>query len=284
MPLSSAIGSLPYPALGDVPNAQTAGAALTAAVDLVSLPQFTSDAAVTAAIPAPANGQRICRTDVGQGAVAVWSSALSRWVYEHALISETTLGADAATITLSSIPQKWSHLRLILNGRAGTSTSTHKYGMEVFAALNGDTTTTNYSFTDETRLDKLISGNTTYGVSTVDASSGSTTSAPTNPVSKTGFTGDVGARLGVLPGESSPASMWGTIESDIFDYAALTATDEVEIMSRAGASVGGAGAYWLSGRDWSSWNGAVPITSIVLGMFSTGKFKAGTHVRLYGWS
>lgn len=131
MTLTSPIGSYPYPALADVPNAQTFGQQLTSALDLTTIPRFASDAAVAAAIPSPTTGQCIMRTDIGYGVLMHWGH--SRWIPESSLIAEVS---NATTdFTFSSIPQYWSSLRIIGHG---FRTSASVVSLAVGVRFNGD--------------------------------------------------------------------------------------------------------------------------------------------------
>jgi hypothetical protein len=68
------------------------------------------------------------------------------------LISEQVLGTSSATITFSSIPQTFKHLRLVITG-TGSSTGL------VYANFNGDVTVGNYDHNEMTMgFSSTISG------------------------------------------------------------------------------------------------------------------------------
>jgi hypothetical protein len=140
MVLYSPIAQLPYPALSDSPNAQSAGQQLTTALDGITLPKFSSDSAVSAAIPSPQNGQCIMRTDVGLGTIMRYSSGSGRWIADNALIAEQTI---TVTTTFSSIPQYWNHLQVIVSGIKTTDAVEYIFGS---LTLNGDNSSGHYNY------------------------------------------------------------------------------------------------------------------------------------------
>lgn len=287
MPLFSTIGSLPYPALTDPPNAQTAGASLTTALDAVTLPQFASAAAVTAAIPSPTNGQRIVRTDVGLGGAEFrYSSGSSRWIpHEGTLLAENTVsGTTTSSVTFSSIPQDFRDLRLVVQGGCGTGGS-NLYGVQVSIQLNGDTTQNNYVFSGGYNLDQQVSGGTqTYGMSAITGTGGTVGTAGGSPPTsiRNGTAGDPGARIGLLPGPSLP-SVVGTIDAWIHGYThpsgPIAKSKHTSINSGAAVSTS-----WALYGDWiGGWAGTTAINSLTVGLFTAGKYRAGTILSLYGY-
>lgn len=140
MTLFSPIGQYPYPALSDVPNAQSIGQALTSALDGTTLPKFSSDSAVSSAMPSPSNGQAIMRTDVGLGTIMVYSTGVSRWVAQSSLIAE--VNAVSSTTTFSNIPQYWRNLLIIVTGTHITSNVQYAWGSLTF---NNDNASGNYA-------------------------------------------------------------------------------------------------------------------------------------------
>lgn len=99
----------------------------------ISVPRFSSDAAVAAYFPTPPNGQLIMRTDVGiAGTMMRYSTASSRWVADDGLISEQILPSAAATVTFSSIPQYWNHIDIMWRGHTDASSN-----LEMLAQVSG---------------------------------------------------------------------------------------------------------------------------------------------------
>lgn len=284
MTLFSQIGSLPYPSLSDAPNAQTAGAALTTALDLVTLPQFSSLAALTAAIPSPADGQRAVRTDLSRGGTECrWSTNSARWIPQLSLISEHTLAnSTTSTVSFSSIPQEFSHLRVIIDGGCATSTQSHKYGVECCVQINGDTNQNNYSFVGWNQLDKYNGGVSTYQMDTTDATGGTTSPGPIqNWLIRQDFPPDVGARLGLLPGESMP-SVWGVIDATFPDYRNTSGTLSQSMSNGMNVNTSG-NSYSLGSEYRTGWNGNTAITSMAIGLFAGAKYRINTTFRLYGF-
>lgn len=253
--------------------------ALAQAADPLLIPRFPSSATLNAAFPSPNDGDRAYRTDAH--ARMQYSAAVSRWIAEEALIGEVILGSTANSVTFSSIPQTWNHLRLVIKGRCAASSQTHKWGVETYAQLNADSTAADYNFTGPSSFDKIVSGTTTYNLSTVDATAGSTTT-PYSPyfATKTAFAGDLGARIGMLPGESTPAAMMGSSETIIPNY---STTGQSILLSRSGAMGFGATNYALYTEYTAGWSGTAAITSLAVALFTGALMGIGTSVRLYGF-
>lgn len=291
MALTSPIGGYPYPALSDPPNAQTFGQNLTSALDLTTLPQFASASAVATAIPSPTNGQRICRTDVGLGGtVYQYSTGSSRWIAGYNLIAETiAANATTSSFTFSGIPQDFTHLRLLISGRCATSSQSHKYAVETGIQLNGDTTQTDYGFTGIAALDTVGSGGTpvTYGQSTLTATGGVPVPSGTAPTglqygTHVGFSGDPGARIGFLPGESLP-SVSGIIEVIIPYYSSGTGSFVASGKSSFWGVNNAGTSYTFYGEHRGGWTTSAAVTSITIGLFTGAKFNTGCAFRLYGF-
>lgn len=256
-------------------------AALAATLDPLGIPRFPSQATRNAAFGSPTDGDTVYRTDLH--CRQVYNGAISRWVSEQALIGESVLANSTTnSVTFSSIPQEWNNLRIAIDGRCAASSQTHKWGVETYAQFNADSTAANYNFSGYSSMDKVVSGTTTYGISTVDASGGSTTTPYSPPwLSKTAFAGDLGARLGFMPGESSPSAMWGTVESVITNYSWATGRQVAHSRSQALGFL--TTNYMLNSQFSSSWIGNFPITSLSIALFTGAFFAAGSTIRLYGF-
>ncbi len=161
-------------------------------------------------------------------------------------IATTTLGADTASITFSTIPATYTDLRLIFfarTDRASTSNDT------VLLRFNSDTAT-NYSYT------QLTADGTTAG-------SSSTASASQ-------------ILGGLAPRNNNTAGIFGLNMIDIFSYAG--STYKTALIS-ANADLNGSGnQYSIVGM----WRSTSAITSVSLSLSSTFKYLTGSVATLYG--
>lgn len=249
MTLNSPIGSYPYPALADVPNAQTFGQQLTSALDLTTIPRFASDAAVAAAIPSPTTGQCIMRTDIGYGVLMHWGH--SRWIAESSLIAElTNLTTDFA---FTSIPQYWSSLRIVGNGLR-TSSAVVSFGAAI--TFNGDTAA-NYNWIADTMS---LTGSPVLGAGSASA-------------------GTVNWATGlVVVGATSDGNGGGGCVIEIPGYSAAGpkhSAYSTTVWESAGGLVGN--------RGWVGWQGTAAITSVTFAMLAH-PLTSVNSVRLYGIS
>lgn len=162
-------------------------------------------------------------------------------------IAETILGADAASITFSSIPGTYRNLLLMLTGRHSVAATTGN----VYLQYNGDTAA-NY---DASEL---------YNAGSVGWANSIAQATP---------------RVGLLTGATGPASFAGALTATIFDYArtqwykhAVCTTEVVAATTN--------GNYWnlLISHDWRS---TAAITSVLVGA-SGGNLLTGTVCTLYG--
>jgi hypothetical protein len=166
-------------------------------------------------------------------------------------IATTTLSGSASTITLSSIPNTFSHLRLHIYARVDGSSGTN---MPI--RFNGDATGANYR------------------VHYVGGSVGSN------------FSGDFGASpsygdVGWAAGSTDTANSYGFSVVDILDYTNTNKYKTVRaingVLQTASTGAGLAGL-------WSSlWMSTSAINSITL-LTSAGNFLTNTTVSIYGIS
>lgn len=162
------------------------------------------------------------------------------------LISNTVLGADAASIDLTSIPATYDALRLVVVGRASPSSTVQ----ELYLRFNGDSGT-NYAF-------ERITGSST----TANA---------------TGGTGAIAARCGYLPAANAPANAAGIAIVDIPRYAA-TAWHKVAVGTGYTRDAASGGAIYAFGSQWLSTAAINQITILA----ASGNLLAGSSAALYG--
>lgn len=166
------------------------------------------------------------------------------------LIDEQELGSSAATITFSSIPATYRHLRVMIAGRQVEAVAFDYVGIR----FNGDTAA-NYNWQ-------------------TDYSSNATgTAAP-----------GAGASVilaGYLPGSSAPAGFAGALSADIYDYRSTTFHKLVTTQS-ASFQAAAAAASWAHALNGAgSWENTAAITSVALNA-GAGNFATGTVASLYG--
>ncbi len=165
------------------------------------------------------------------------------------LIAESILSADAADVTFSAIPQTFSHLMIVLNGRGTSATSVVGVAMQ----FNGDTAANYDSQT-------IVGANTTL--------TGAALQAQTS------------TRIGIIPDSSATRSTQaGMCKALIPAYAGATYEKQwaAESAQMYSTTAGTRYAYSISG----GWRSASPITSIRV-FPEANNFKAGTVVSLYG--
>jgi hypothetical protein len=161
-------------------------------------------------------------------------------------IATTTLVADTATITFSSIPGTYTDLRLILVARTDRATTGND---SVIIRFNSDTGT-NYSRT-------TLSGNGT----TVTSSQTTTTAS---------------LSIGLATRNSNTSGIFALNTIDIFSYAGST---NKTILSTASADINGSGDVQ---SIVALWRNTSAITDITLLLSSTYKYLTNTTATLYG--
>lgn len=158
-------------------------------------------------------------------------------------IETKTLGTATNNVTFSSIPQTYTDLVLVVNGRKDTAVSTDAF----FCRLNGDGTSS-YSWTE-------VNG---------DGSS-ATTSKITN---------DSYCRLAVIPGNSAGSTTFGVSIVNFQNYS--NTTTYKSILSRGSVADGQVMA------SVSSWQKTEAITSFTLYTAGLGNWAVGSIFTLYG--
>lgn len=166
-------------------------------------------------------------------------------------LAEAVLASAQATITFSTIPQTFRHLKLIIVARASDANA----GNSVYGQFNGDTGN-NYSWAST-----FTDGTATY------LGNGQGVNNP---------------NWGEVSANSAPASAASTVEVLIPGYSATDWHKTVFSTSGRRAGTGSTGmqlAYVVS-----HWANTAAITSVTLGMRSAANFMAGSRVELYGLS
>lgn len=254
--------------------------ALVTALDPLVTPRFPSLATRNAAFPSPNDGDQCYRTDLHAG--QVYSSNVARWVTDQALISEIVLANNTTnSVTFSSIPQEWQNLRLVIVARCATSAQTHKYGVETFLGFNSDTVAANYALNGWSRLDKWTASTATYGISSVDATGGSTTTSAPVRFFGAPFAGDLESRVAMIAGESTPTHLWSMVDCLLPDYS-TSGNAHQGFQARGAGSVFGTTSYTLNSDYSGAWNNTNAVTSILVSLFTGAFFASGSTLRLYG--
>lgn len=166
------------------------------------------------------------------------------------VLSETTLGAPAATVTLSAIPATFRNLHLLMLARGTVALAR----VEVFLQFNGDAAAANYH------------GEAMY------ASGTGNTAVEYAPSAQPGiWVGDVAAA------SSTSSIQFGGFEVRVFDY---RSAQEKVVISCGDVRYGGGGAHraYVMGGHWIS---TAVVTSITLTL-AGGSFAAGSRFTLYG--
>ncbi len=163
------------------------------------------------------------------------------------LIAETILAADAASITFSSIPQTFRHLRLVVFGRCSLATSTTL----AYLRMNGDAGAT-YDW-------QQLHGN----AATVGAGEG--------------FADII--RAGYISGANAPAGVASGLSATVFDYARTAWQKAVISLSGGKGNVTSGSLIVVAVSGF--WRSNAAITSLTL-IASGSNFVAGTVATLYG--
>lgn len=160
------------------------------------------------------------------------------------LIQTQTLGANAASVTFSSIPQTYKSLKLVCSARAGSAT----IARDIFISFNGATTG---------KSDRVLYGNGGSASSYSDADS----------------------YAGSAPDASATANVFGNVEVTIPNYAgsaAKVASVDSVTENNAATAVQQLGAI--------AWTGTAAITSIALTPTAGNSFLTNSTFTLYGLS
>jgi hypothetical protein len=168
------------------------------------------------------------------------------------LISKQVVSTPTNTITFSAIPQTYTHLRLLLNGRCDDAGI---YGTILALQMNGDTGT-NYDF-------DVIEG--PDGILNIQFQ----TSLPY-------------VVLGGFPAATADGNRAGVVVMDILDYKETTfwknALGVFNTVEQAGPP------HYTMGTIAGTWQNTAAISSLVISDTGGGHFIAGTVASLYGVS
>lgn len=146
MTLFSPIASLPYAALGDVPNMQTFGQALTTALDPLVCLTFASSGARDAVFTAPVIGNRCIRSDIGAAQIydgtawrtlyfGVYKTFAAAWT---ASTTNPTIGNGTLVARYNLLGQMCHYIGSITAGSTTNGgTGTHAISLPFAAASNG---------------------------------------------------------------------------------------------------------------------------------------------------
>ena len=165
------------------------------------------------------------------------------------LISDTVLGADAASFDVQNIPQGYKHLQFILMGRGDTGAISSAVRLQ----FNGDTSAI-YDFIEGS----FDSG----GFNGVAAS-----------MAQTSIT------VGYITAATATADRVGIVTMDIPSYSQTTFDKMVN--SQRSIIWGTAAANMEMGHHGGVWRSTAAINRIVLSL-SAGNFLAGSRLTLYG--
>lgn len=244
------ISGLRYAELTDPANAKTLSQNLATDLDTLVNARFASSVARDAAIPSPVDGQHVYRTDLHGD--EYWRNA--EWRAAGSIVfAEATLGAPAATITLSGIPANARHLTFVLTGRctqAGNSLSS-------FSMQYNQIATGYYQFLQDSRT---------------DVSSGNATSTAFS-IGLTSF------NIGNLPQASASVQCVGSCVVQIPFY---TRAIDHQCYTRADAESSGISNIFRviqAGNDNGTSNVAINRLDVLP---SSGNFDTGTTYGLYG--
>lgn len=165
-------------------------------------------------------------------------------------IATVTVGAGgAATITFASIPSTYQHLQLRGTFRASVSNSDD---LNVVAAINNDTTHTNYRI-------HVLDGD------------GATATAGTAQL--TGFY----ASVGLAPGNTSTASTFGAGIADFLDYANTNKNTTVRTLT--GDDKNGSGFMRLASTLWMN---TAAVDRLDITLRNGNNFVENSRIALYG--
>lgn len=180
----------------------------------------------------------------------VLTSTGAAWVSSApmgAKIAESVLAVDTATITFSSLPTTYRHLRLILHARS-TEAATMA---TVYARINADTTAN-------------------YDVEYQISSAGTTTSFE--------VIGSTAMQIGSAPAASAGANLFSLIDTLFTSYRSnVQKMARSTVTQKIGTATGN-----ISVRDYANvYRDTSPVLSITL-LLPAGNFAAGTTATLYG--
>lgn len=217
-----------------------------------NLPAFTGDSGSGGGrglVPAPGSGDAAAGKFLGAG--GGWTTPSASAGGALSLISSQTLGAAAASVTFSSIPGTYKHLRLVAVGRGDAVTSSVSVKLQV----NGDTGA-NY---DLLLAQWFATNGTSIGLTT----------------------GLTSLAVGTFPAANATANFPGMLETVIPGYAATTFHKIIRSLY----------SYWYLATAGNNavqyittlWLSTAAVTSLTLTP-SSGNFLTGCRFDLYGES
>jgi len=182
------------------------------------------------------------------GTGATQAAAGNHAGHDWALIADSTLGADAASITFSSIPATYKHLRLVLSGRS-TLGSVDNLTVQ-FNADTGANYDTQYLYGNHATI------------------------------AAAGVAGSSIPYAGVIPGTNVVrGSMQAVVDMIIPNYLGTTFEKVCFVCSGFSDSTVTNNYFWNSVTNWRN---TAAITEVKLITHSSSNWKAGTRATLYG--
>ncbi len=163
-------------------------------------------------------------------------------------IAKVTLGAVAATIDFTNIPQTFRHLQLVVFGRADAAQT----NTSLLAHINGDAAS-NYDY----QFLRGITASVAAGEVLANTS----------------------VLLGYISAATAPVGVASDFSATIFDYARATWQKALVSVNGLKTNAASGGLYVFALSDF--WRSAAPITSLTL-YLAGGNFVAGTTATLYG--
>ena len=162
------------------------------------------------------------------------------------VISSSILSATASSVSFSSIPQTYKHLRVVIVGRTTSAVASENIS---FFWNDQGTSIANHR----------MSGN------------GSTLTSASN----------AGASAGnsfVMPGASATANVFGVAVADLLDY---TSANKTKVLRTAYGTSAASGS-WVGLSSMSSWSGNSATNLVQIYPVSAGSWAVGTRITLYG--
>jgi hypothetical protein len=258
---------------------------LAEALDSKVFARFASASARDTAFPAPADGDRVYRTDIHQFQTYRAGLPTGRWVTDAGVIYEGTITSDSAVITFNTIPQDWRNLRILYRARATGSPSTDTKAQRVGIRLNNDAGA-NYSAHGTINGVKQVSGAITYDIDRAGAGTETGTTTVTNVSLSNVPNTAIGAttcHIGICGG-SDFSSLYGGGEIVINDYTNASTRKAILGHTGLGDAAGGAGTgYMYTAQIQGGWNNNAAINRIDLFAVSATAFAAGSYFAVYGW-
>lgn len=167
------------------------------------------------------------------------------FAYEE--IANITLATDQTTVSFSSIPQDYQHLRIVGDARVSYNNTTGR----IRGRLNGVTSSV-------------------YFVNLMGSSGSSTTTLRSGATDHLVF--------GLVPGLTATSGHSGAFSTDIYDYASANKTCSIKTFTGCLFYVNN-GVLYMGGGGWTSTDA---VTQIDLSAWASGDIVAGSTFTLYG--